>query len=111
MTVVIRAGCLALGVLVVLCATAVHRTWYGLPLGVLTSVVLLLALRPGWRRTLYAVGWLGGSLVLVGDRGDGDAWFLADVPAYTMMGVAFVMVTVALATLPVRPHLSSTGCP
>ncbi|MDP3968611.1 MAG: hypothetical protein Q8Q02_10030 [Nocardioides sp.] len=90
-----------------LCATAVHRTWYGLPLGVATSVVVLLALRPGWTRTLYAAGWLGAGLVLVGDRPGGDAWFLADLPAYTVMGVAFVMVAVALATLPVRPHLSS----
>lgn len=110
MTTAARAtGCLLLGMLVVLCATSVHRTWYGLPLGVATSVVLLLALRPGWTRTLYAVGWLGGGLALVGERGEGDTWFLADLPAYTMMGVAFVMVVVALATLPVRPHLSSAG--
>ena len=109
MTVAARVGCLVLGVVVVLCATAVHRTWYGLPLGVAASVVLLLALRPGWTRTLYAAGWLAGGLVLVGDRPEGDAWFLADLPAYTLMGVAFVMVTVALATLPARPHLSSAG--
>ena len=109
MRVAARAGCLVLGLVVVVCATAVHRTSYGLPLGVVTSVVVLLALRPGWSRTLYAAGWLGGGLVLVGDRPEGDAWFLADVPAYTLMGVAFVMVTVALATLPSRPHLSSAG--
>lgn len=104
-----RAGCLLLGVVVVVCVTAVHRTWYGLPLGVLTSVVLLLALRPGWTRSLYVAGWLGGGVVLVGDRPEGDAWFLADLPAYTVMGVAFVMVVVALGTLPARPHLSSAG--
>lgn len=109
MTIAARAGCVVLGVVVVLCATAVHRTWYGLPLGVATSVVLLLALRPGWTRTLYAGGWLGGGLVLVGARPEGDAWFLADLPAYTLVGVAFVIMAVALATLPARPHLSSAG--
>ncbi|MDP9820552.1 DUF6113 family protein [Nocardioides massiliensis] len=104
------AGHLLIGVVVVVCATAVHRYPLGLLLGIATSIVLLVTIRPGWTtRTAYAAGWLLGGVVLVRERPEGDAWFLGDLSSYALMGVALVMAAVGLATLPPRRHLSSGG--
>lgn len=97
-----------LGVVVLVAATAVHRTTLGLALGIATSLAVLVATRPGVpTRIAYGAGWLLAAAVLMRERPEGDTWFAGDLRSYALLGVAFVIVAVGLATLPPRRHLSS----
>jgi hypothetical protein len=96
-----------LGLAVATVTVAYHRLWWGMALGVATSLAVAVAIRPGVRRVAYAAGWVLGGFLLLGERPEGDVWFTSDARAYVLMGVAFVMVVHALASLPPRARLSS----
>ena len=94
---------LLLGVGTGLAAVALHEFWWGLLLAVAATVATLLALRPGWwSRLPFALGWAGVVGWLVSPRPEGDYAIRQDLPGYTLIGIAFLVLGFGIATLP-RP--------
>lgn len=103
-------GALLLGVVVALCAVAVHRsTFLGLPAGlvlaVLATVLTAVHLRRGEApRTAaaFCLGWLAVlGLVLTG-RPEGDFVLADDVRGYALMGVGLLLVVIGIGALVAR---------
>lgn len=94
-------GLLAGGFVVGVAAVAVHASAWGLPLGAVATLAALLALPPGlWSRVAYAAGWLVALGLAMVPRPEGDYAVASDVAGYILIGVGFVLLVGALATLP-----------
>lgn len=100
-----------LGLAVGPAAVMVHRlSTAGLPTGaalaVLATLTTALALRFCRRPRLaasFCLGWVVAFGVFVAGRSEGDYAIASDVPGYTLMGVALVLVLVAVTSLGARP--------
>src|SRR5690606_22434208 len=94
----------ALGVAMGLASTALHQRWWGLPLAVAAVLATLVALPPRWwTRPGLALGWVGIVGLLSAPRGEGDYVVGNDAEGYLLLGTAFLVLVVSLATLP-RPR-------
>ncbi|WP_122816628.1 hypothetical protein [Nocardioides pantholopis] len=93
---------LVLGLATALATVAVHGRWWGLALGLAATVAAAVALPPGRCRVAYAVGWAAMLGYLVVPRGEGDYAVGGNVPGYTLLVAALLLVVAALVTLP-RP--------
>jgi hypothetical protein len=94
---------LLLGVGTGLAAVALHEFWWGLLLSALATGAALLALPPGWwSRLPFALGWAGLVGWVVSPRPEGDYAIGQDLPGYTLLGIAVLVLGFGLATLP-RP--------
>jgi hypothetical protein len=95
-----------LGVLVSLAALAVHRSGLGwLLLAAVTSLAAGWMLRATARPRLassYCLGWLVVFGIAVLGRREGDYVLASDAAGYTLMGVAFALVVLAVSALPGR---------
>lgn len=92
---------LATGAVTGLASVAVHELGWGLPLALAATAAALVALPPGWwARLAFALGWTGLVGWLVVPRPEGDYVVSQDAAGYTLIGSAFVVLVVGLATLP-----------
>lgn len=78
---------LAGGSVVGVCVVALHGYWWGLLLGVATTVALLVAIPGGWwRRLPFALGWFALALLLSVERPEGDVLVESSVNGYLLLG-------------------------
>lgn len=90
---------------------AVYQLGYGLPLAVVTVLVLLVVTPAGWGTRLpYAVGFALILGVLSTTRGEGDYVITSTWGGYAVLGLALVVLMVAVATLP-RPGRRAVAPP
>ena len=82
---------------------AVHDLVWGFVLAATATTVATYALRPGWwSRLAFVAGWGGIVGWLTFPRPEGDYLISQDWQGYAVLGIAVVLLIVALGTLP-RP--------
>ena len=82
-----------------LAAVAVHDTWWGWPLAVVTVLVVVAALPPTWwARPLFCVSWAVVVFLLAAPRPDGDYVVSANLRGYGLLGVAAMLVGVGVVS-------------
>jgi hypothetical protein len=82
---------------------AVYQWVWGLLLAAATAVVVVLATPAGWGTRLpFALGFGGVAVLGALPRGEGDYLVSSSASGYAVLGVALLVLCVALATLP-RP--------
>lgn len=90
---------LATGVLTV----AVHDIGWAMLLAVATALLMLFAAPPGWGTRLpFGIGFVLAVGVLAVPRPEGDYLLSNDVAGYLLIGVAVLVLTLSIATLPRR---------
>ncbi|MDZ5621804.1 hypothetical protein SFC88_13240 [Nocardioides sp. HM23] len=78
---------LAGGAVVGVCVVALHAYWWGLLVGFLTTVALLVAIPGGWwRRLPFALGWSAAVVVLTVQRPEGDYLVEQSANGYLLLG-------------------------
>lgn len=100
-----------LGALTALPAVVLHQWWSALLVGLVAPALFLAALRPGWQRAGYAVGWAVVVGLLSGTRSEGDYLVPSTVNGYALLVATAAFVVVALVTVPAhgRGDRASTG--
>jgi hypothetical protein len=94
---------LVLGLVVGSCAALLSSLWWGLLLGVVATVALAVAARPGWgARVPLAVGWAVAVLRLALRRPEGDYVVGSDSGGYALLALGLSLVVAALVTVPLR---------
>jgi hypothetical protein len=94
-------GLLVLGLAVGLASVAVHATWWGLPLALLSTGLTAYAAPQGWAGRLpFVLGWAAIVAVLAVPRGEGDFLIAGDLPGYVLTGFGLAVVIAAFVTLP-----------
>jgi hypothetical protein len=93
-------GLTALGAATGVGTIAFHSTWSGLVAGSLATLGTMAAVRAGWRRSGYAVGWLIMLVCAVMGRPEGDWAVGRSASGYLLLGLGLVVAGVAVATLP-----------
>ena len=95
------------GVAAGVATVAVYQWWWGLLLGAAATLLTLLAAPAGWSTRLpFAAGFGLAVLLLAVPRGEGDYLVSGTGPGYAVLGLALVVVMIALSTLP-RPGRTS----
>jgi hypothetical protein len=95
---------LAVGAATAVAAVAVHELWWGLPVTAAGVVTGLLAVGRGWSTRLpLALGFVAGVAWFVRARPEGDYAIASSVRGYLLLLLAFLVLAVAIGTLP-RPH-------
>jgi hypothetical protein len=90
---------------------AVYQWWWGLLLAAAASLLVLVATPPGWATRLpLALGFDGTVALVAVPRGEGDYLVSSTGSGYTVLGLAFVVFLVAIATLP-RPGSATSPRP
>lgn len=84
-------------------AVAVYQWWWGLLLAVAAVLLVVFATPAGWATRLpFALGFDAAVGLLALPRGEGDYLVSSTVAGYALLGLALVVLMVAIATLP-RP--------
>lgn len=99
----VAVGLLLGGLVVGLATVALHQDWWGLALGAAATSATLAALPAGWwLRTPFGLG----AAVMIGylalPRPEGDYVIAATARGYLLLGLAVIVLVVAVATLPRR---------
>ncbi len=95
---------LVVGAATAVAAVAVHELWWGLPVTAAAVVTGLLAVGRGWSTRLpLALGFVAGVAWFVRARPEGDYAIASSVRGYLLLLLAFLVLAVAIGTLP-RPH-------
>ncbi len=96
-------GLAAAGAATAVATVALHELSWGLPFALVTTAVTVVALRPGWwSRLAFIAGWDAMVGWLTVPKPEGDYLISQDVPGYTILAAALVLLVVGIATLP-RP--------
>jgi hypothetical protein len=97
------------GVAAGVASVAVHQWWWGLLLAAAAALLVVVAAPPGWATRLpFALGFAGAVGLLAVPRGEGDYLVAATGAGYAVLGLALVVLMVAIATLP-RPGRGDPG--
>lgn len=100
---------LLLGAVTGTATVVVHRTTWGLALGLAATVLTAYALPPGWSTRLpFVLGWVAMVGWLTVPRPEGDYLVSENWQGYTMLGVGMVLLVTGLATLP-RPRRATAA--
>jgi hypothetical protein len=91
---------LALGIVVGAGSGLLYSMTWGMVLAWATSLAVVLASPPGWRRGSFVAGWMIAVLALIIPRPEGDYLIESDVAGYVLLGLAGVMLAIVSATLP-----------
>jgi hypothetical protein len=92
------------GVAAGVAAVAVYQWWWGLLLAAAATLLTVLAAPAGWATRLpFAVGFAGAVLRLAVPRGEGDYLVGSTGAGYAVLGLALVVASISVATLP-RPR-------
>lgn len=96
---------LALGIAVGIASVALHALWWGLLLGMLTTVATLYALPPGWwSRLAFGLGWVGLVAWVTTPRSEGDYLISSEFNGYALLMLGAVVLVAAVLTLPRGRH-------
>lgn len=96
----VAAALLVGGAAVGLGSVAVHGYWWGLVLAVAAPVAATVTLPAGWwSRLPFAAGWVLVVALLTLPRSEGDYLVAADVPGYTLLVTALVLIVAAVVSL------------
>jgi|SRR4051794_29213402 hypothetical protein len=91
------------GVALAIVTVAVHQWWWGLLLGVATTLLVVVSTPAGWATRLpLALGFVGAVVLFSVPRGEGDYLVASTTSGYCVLGLALVVLMLAIATLP-RP--------
>jgi hypothetical protein len=94
-------GLLLAGAATGLATVAVHELSWGLPLALAATAMTIVALPGGWwSRLAFVVGWDAMVGWLTFPRPEGDYVISQDVQGYVVLGVALLLLVVAVGTLP-----------
>ena len=94
-------GLLLAGAATGLATVAVHELSWGLPLALAATGLTVVALPGGWwSRLAFVVGWDAMVGWLTFPRPEGDYLISQDVQGYVVLGVALLLLVVAVGTLP-----------
>jgi hypothetical protein len=107
----VRLAPLALvgGIAVAVGTVAVYQWWWGLLLAAASTLALVLVTPPGWTTRLpLAAGFVGTVALTAIPRGEGDYLVAATGRGYAVLGLALLVLCIAIATLP-RPERRQTG--
>ena len=97
------------GIAVAVGTVAVYQWWWGLVLGAAATLALLLVTPAGWSTRLpLALGFDATVGLTALPRGEGDYLVASTGQGYAVLGLALVVLCVAIATLP-RPDRRQTG--
>ena len=95
------------GVAAGVATVAVYQWWWGLLLAVAATLLTMLAAPAGWSTRLpFAAGFAAAVLLFAVPRGEGDYLVSSTGSGYAVLGLALVVVMVAIVTLP-RPGRTS----
>lgn len=104
-------GLVVVGAVTGIATVALHDLVWGIGLGLAATTATAVALPPGWSTRLpFAVGWVVLVVWLTLPRSEGDYLISQDWQGYTVLGVAVVLMIVAIGTLP-RPRRATTDDP
>jgi hypothetical protein len=102
---------LVAGIAVAVATVAVYQTWWGLLLAAATTLVLVVVTPPGWTTRLpLALGFVGIVALTAVPRSEGDYLVASTGNGYAVLGLALVVLCLAIATLP-RPERRSVEKP
>ena len=91
------------GVALGVATVAVYQWWWGLLLAVATTLLVALVTPPGWATRLpLALGFAATVALGAIPRGEGDYLVAATGRGYAVLGLAVLVLCLAIATLP-RP--------
>ncbi|CAI9409558.1 hypothetical protein [Nocardioides sp. T2.26MG-1] len=108
MRVLAAVGLLAAGAATAVATVALHEISWGIVLALGATAVAVVALPPGWwSRLAFVAGWDAMVAWLTFPRPEGDYLISQDLPGYTVLGAALVLLIVGIATLP-RPARRET---
>jgi hypothetical protein len=97
------------GVAVAVGTVAVYQWWWGLALAAAATLALVLATPAGWATRLpLALGYDGTVALTAVPRGEGDYLVASTDAGYAVLGLALVVLCLAVATLP-RPDRRQSG--
>lgn len=81
-----------LGSVVSVCTVLLHDYWWGMALGLSTTIATLVALPGGWwARLPFAIGWAGVLLTVTPERPEGDYLVSGDRSGYVLMVAGIVV--------------------
>jgi hypothetical protein len=84
--------CALLGVVVAVCAVALHDYAWGLALGLAATAATLVALPAGWwSRLSFALGWVAVLVVVTPERAEGDVVVSGDLDGYLLLGAGIAV--------------------
>lgn len=108
MRLLVVAGAVALGVVTGVAATMLHdRAWGWWALAVAGSLAAGLAVRAGWPRLGFGVGWLLVVWLAASPRPEGDYLVGSGPRGLAFLGVALLLLVVCVTTIPVRRRRSA----
>jgi hypothetical protein len=88
---------------------AVYQWWWGLALAAAATVLVVLATPAGWATRLpLAIGFDATVVLMAVPRGEGDYLVASTGAGYAVLGLALVVLCLAVATLP-KPGPRQTG--
>ncbi len=96
------AGLLLVGAVTGVASLAVHdKSWPWFLLAVAAPLVTAVALRPGWARVGFGLGWTAIVIVALLGRPEGDFVVAATGRGYSLLGLTLGLVVLVLVTVPV----------
>lgn len=94
---------LVIGIGTGIASVAVHQaSWAWLVLALATPAAVAVALRAGWLRSGFCLGWVGVVLVAMQTRPEGDFLVLSNARGYALFGFSMALLIGMMVTLPAR---------
>jgi hypothetical protein len=95
---------LVAGIAAGVATVAAYQWWWGLLLAAAATLLALVAAPAGWATRLpFALGFAGAVALLAVPRSEGDYLVASTGAGYAVLGLALVVLMLAIATLP-RPQ-------
>ncbi|MDT0202132.1 hypothetical protein [Nocardioides sp. AE5] len=85
-----------------------EKSWAWFLVALAAPLSFALALRPGWIRVGFGVGWVGLVLLALQTRPEGDYLVMSSVRGYLLVAGALAMVVTVMATLPLRRGMAES---
>ena len=97
------------GGVVGVCVLLLHGYWWGLALGIVTTLAWLAAVPGGWWcRLPFAVGWDAAVLLMSTERSEGDYLVASNTRGYVLLGAGVVVLMGGIVGLRRHPDPETT---
>jgi hypothetical protein len=108
MKVLLPVAAAVLGFATAVATVLLHDIGWMLLLAWAATLASLWALRPGWQRLAYAVGWIAAATV-AGISRHGGYLVGADTRGYFVLVLALLLIVLSIATLPLKGRRRLAG--